>query len=228
MIHFAKTLPLLLTLLLVLSACSTIKRLTPDLTQIPLPKFSSLKKIANIIPGMPETDKAAEDDPKMPFNARGTLGYGHTLRVHVYEGARSQKRLYNGVVMIDTKGIADFGAAGTTKLGGAGLPQAAEAIAATFRIGLRVVRPVTVHILSVEDTPVVSINGDVMKDEFIPAWEGMTIKQAVTVSGGRKLGSTTQGVYLIREGNKRYFSSLEAANDEEPEPGDIIFLSPDI
>jgi hypothetical protein len=35
-------------------------------------------------------------------------------------------------------------------------------------------------------------------------------------------------VYLIREGERRYFSSLENANELEPEPGDIIELSPDI
>jgi hypothetical protein len=35
-------------------------------------------------------------------------------------------------------------------------------------------------------------------------------------------------VYLIREGVRRYFSQLDDADQEEPEPGDIIELSPDI
>ncbi len=220
-----------LTAALCLSACATVKRFTPDLSKLPrppMPSFSTLKKIKNIIPGMPDTDKVAVDDPQMPFNARGTLGYGHTIRIHVYEGARSPKRIYNNVLMVDTKGVLDFGTVGSTKVGGGTLPQAVQAIAATFRIGMRMTRPVTVHILSVEDTPVVSVCGDVIKDEFIPAWEQMTIKQAVTVSGGRKLGSTSHGVYLIREGVRHYFSTLEDADNEEPEPGDIIELSPDI
>lgn len=212
-----------------LSACATVKRFTPDLTKIPLPSFSTLKKVTSFLPGMPKSDKAAEDDPKMSFNARGTLGYGHTLRLHVYEGSRSAKRIYNGVAMIDAKGVINFGdSIGSAKIGGGTLPQAVEAIAATFRIGMRLTRPVTVHVLSVEDVAVVSITGDVIKDEFIPAWEDMTIKQAVTVAGGRKLDSAYHGVYVIREGNRRYYSSLEAADEDEPEPGDIIYLSPDI
>ena len=235
-----------LAALVAITSCATVKRLTPDFSQVhipmpsmpdislpkipmpPMPSFSTLKKITNIIPGMPDTDKAREDDPKMPFNARGTLGYGHSLRIHVYEGARSQNRIYNEVVMVDSKGLLDFGRAGTTRVGGGTLPQAAEAIAATFRVGLQMARPVTVHIISVEDVPVVSVTGDVQKEEFIPAWEGMTIKQAVTVAGGRKLGSTAHGVYLIREGRKRYFTTLDHADQDEPEPGDIILLSPDI
>jgi protein involved in polysaccharide export with SLBB domain len=208
-----------------LTACATVKRFTPD---IPVPSFTSLKKIKNIIPGMPSSDSASADDPKVPFNARGTLGYGHTLRLHVYEGARSPKRIYNGVVMVDEKGVVQLGQAGSARIGGATLPKAADTIAATFRVGLFLGRTVTVHILSVEDTPVVSIRGDVLSDEFIPAWDGMTLEQAVRVSGGRKIGSTNHGVYLIREGVRRYFSSIEQANRIEPDPGDIIELSTDI
>jgi protein involved in polysaccharide export with SLBB domain len=237
MTRFSQSALSLLTVALCLSACATVKRFTPDLSKLPkpslpslpsLPSFSTLKKIKNIIPGMPDTDKVAVDDPQMPFNARGTLGFGHTIRIHVYEGARSPERIYNKVLMVDTKGVLDFGEIGSAKVGGATLPQAVQSIAATFRIGLRLTRPVTVHILSVEDTPVVSICGDVLKDEFIPAWEDMTVKQAVTVSGGRKIGSTSHGVYLIREGVRRYFSTLDDADQVEPEPGDIIELSPDI
>lgn len=204
---------------------SALKKITPD---IPMPSFSTLKKITHVLPGMPGTDKASVEDPQVPFNARGTLGYGHTLRLHVYEGARSPKRIFNGVVMVDEKGIVQLGKAGSARLGGTSLAQSAETIAATFRIGLALGRTVTVHILSVENTPVVSIRGDVMSDQFIPAWEDMTLEQAVRVAGGRKVGSTRHGIYLIREGVRRYFSTIDQANEEEPEPGDIIELSPDI
>ena len=222
---------LLLSAVIGLTACATVKRFTPDLSKLPkppLPSFSSLKKIKNIIPGMPETDQETAEDPKMPFNARGTLGYGQTLRLHVYEGARSPERIFNEVVMVDSEGLIQLGQAGSARVGGASLPKAADAIAAAFRVGLRLSRSVTVHIVSVEDTPVVAVRGDVLSDEFIPAWEDMTIEQAVRVSGGRKQGSTAHGVYLVREGERRYFSSLSDANEVEPEPGDIIELSPDI
>lgn len=225
------SLPLLLVAVLGVSACATIKRFTPDLSKLPkppLPNFSSLKKIKNIIPGMPDTDKVHVDDPKMPFNARGTLGYGHTLRIHVYEGARYPKRIFNDVVMVDQNGVVQLGKAGSARIGGASLPRAAAAISTAFSVGLNLGRTTTVHIISVEDTPVVAVRGDVLTDEFIPAWEDMTLEQAVRVSGGRKLGSTAHGVYLIREGERRYFSTLESANELEPEPGDIIELSPDI
>lgn len=234
MTRLIHSLPLLLVAVLGISACATIKRFTPDLSKLPklptpsMQSFASLKKIKNIIPGMPDTDKEDVDDPQMPFNARGTLGYGHTLRLHVYEGTRYPKRIFNDVVMIDSSGVIELGKAGSANIGGSTLPRAADAIAMAFRVGLNLGRTTTVHIISVEDTPVVSVRGDVLKDEFIPAWEDMTIEQAVRVSGGRKMGSTAHGVYLIREGERRYFSTLESANELEPEPGDIIELSPDI
>jgi protein involved in polysaccharide export with SLBB domain len=231
MSRFSNPVPIMLAAAVCLTACTTLKRFTPDLSKLPrpaMPNFATLKKITNIIPGMPDSDQATQEDPQMPFNARGTLGYGHTLRIHVYEGARTPKRIYNEVLMVDSQGVIAFGEIGSAKIGGNTLPQAVENIAATFRIGLRLTRPVTVHIISVEDTPVVFIRGDVMKEEFVPAWEDMTIHEAVNVSGGRQTGSRSHGVYLIREGVRRYFSKLEDADQEEPEPGDIIELSPDI
>jgi protein involved in polysaccharide export with SLBB domain len=76
---------------------------------------------------------------------------------------------------------------------------------------------------------VVMVAGDVRTAEFIPAWEEMTFKQAVAVAGGRNLGSRARGVYLTRDGLKRYFTSLAVLDErEEPQPGDIITLSPDI
>lgn len=219
-------------LLLALCACGTIKRFTPDLSSIPmptLPKFSSLKKIGHLIPGLPQDDKIDDADPNVPFNSRGILGYGHTLRIQVFQGTRSPKRMFSGLRMIDQKGVLALGEFGSARIGGGTLPQAAETIASVFRIAGHSSKPVTVHIVSVENVPVVSITGDVRAAEFIPAWDGMTIKQAVTVAGGRRLGSEAHGVYLTRNGLKRYFSSLEGLNErEEPEPGDIITLSPDI
>ena len=49
------------------------------------------------------------------FGRVGDDGYGHTLRIHVYEGSRSPERIFNSVVMVDEKGVIDLGQAGSTK-----------------------------------------------------------------------------------------------------------------
>ncbi|MGV3661419.1 MAG: hypothetical protein ACO1TE_14620 [Prosthecobacter sp.] len=211
-----------------LSSCKMMRAITPDIS---LPKLGlpSRNTIAAIIPGMGPEDKASGEDPQVPFNSRGTLGYGHTLRFEVYEGARSASRVYSGIVMVDTEGLLALGEVGSARVGGLRLPQAAEAIATAFRLGGKHTRPLTVHIVSVENTPVVSINGDVREAEFIPAFENMGVKHAVTVVGGRKQGSAARGVYIAREGQRNFFTSIESAEARwQPRAGDIITLSPDI
>jgi protein involved in polysaccharide export with SLBB domain len=213
---------------LMLNSCGMIQALDPEfkMPKIPLP---SLRTVTRLIPGMPEKDQVNAEDPTVPFNSRGTLGYGHTVRVEVYEGARGSEQIHRDISMVDTQGLLPLGSVGTARVGGLTLPKAAEAIAAVFRVAGRNTRPITVHIISVENTPVVSINGDVREAEFIPVFEDMSVQQAVTVSGGRKPGSTARGVYIAREGQRRFFTSLEAAShDWEPQAGDIITLSPDI
>lgn len=216
-----------------LSSCSMMRAITPDISlpKIPLPKLGlpSRNTIAAIIPGLGPEDKAAADDPQVPFNSRGTLGFGHTLRFDVYEGARGASRVYDGILMIDTEGLMKIEGVGSARLGGLKLPQAAEAIATAFRLGGRHTRPLTVHIVSVENTPVLSVNGDVREAEFIPAFENMGVKHAVTVVGGRRPGSTARGVYISRGGDRSFFTSIESAEARwKPRAGDIITLSPDI
>lgn len=214
--------------MLTLNACSMMQTLVPEfkMPKIPLP---SLRTVTNLVPGMPDIDQVDGEDPTVPFNSRGTLGYGHTVRVEAYEGARGTARIYRDISMVDTQGLLPLGSVGSARIGGLTLPKAAEAIAAAFRLAGRNSRPITVHIISVENTPVVSINGDVREAEFIPVFEDITVERAVSVSGGRKAGSTAHGVYITREGQRRFFTSLEnASNDWEPQAGDIITLSPDI
>jgi len=224
---------------LTLCSCGMIKSVLPD-WHVPMPKLPKLPKIglpslpsrntiARFVPGMNEHDKADADDPDVPFNSRHTLGFGHTLRLEVYEGTRSPDRIFRGIVMINTEGLLPLGKVGTARVGGLYLPQAAEAIATTFRLAGRNTREITVQIISVENAPVISLNGDVQAPEFIPVFEGMTVKKAVTVTGGRKQGSTMRGVYISRQGRRHFFTSLESANyNWTPEAGDIITLSPDI
>jgi len=217
----------------VLSSCGMIKSIIPHsmpkLPKIGLPSLPSRNTVAKLVPGMAERDKVDAEDPDVPFNSRGTLGFGHTIRLEIYEGTRSPERIYRGIEMINTEGLLPLGKVGSARVGGLHMPKAAEAIATVFRLAGRNTREITVQIISVENTPVVSLNGDVMEAEFIPVFNHMSVKQAVTVTGGRKTGSTSRGIYISRQGQRHFFTSLEAANHNwKPQAGDIITLSPDI
>ncbi len=218
---------------LILCSCSMIKSIIPHsmpkLPKIGLPSLPSRNTVARLVPGMSEKDKASAEDPDISFTSRGTLGYGHTIRLEVYEGTRSPDRIFRGIEMINTEGNLALGSVGTAHVGGMRLPQAAEAIATVFRLAGRNTREITVQIISVENVEVVSLNGDVQEPEFIPVFKNMSVKQAVTVTGGRKTGSTSRGVYISRQGQRHFFTSLESANHKwKPVAGDIITLSPDI
>lgn len=211
--------------ILMLGSCSLVRKIP-----VPkLPKLPSMNTVAKLIPGMAEKDQMDTQDPDVPFNSRGTLGFGHTIRLEVYEGARDPDRIYRGIVMVNAEGLLPLGEVGTARVGGQHLPQATDSIAAVFRVAGRNTRPITVQIISVENVPVISINGDVREAEFIPAFERMTVQHAVTATGGRKQGSTARGVYISRQGLRHFFTSIEAADDRwNPQAGDIITLSPDI
>lgn len=219
--------------LFALCACSMLQMIDPDF-KIPMPHLPKLhmpsrNTVAKIIPGLAEKDKVDANDPDVPFNSRGTLGFGHTLRVEVYEGARNPDQIYHGITMVDKDGVLALGEAGSARVGGLLLPKAADAIATVFRLAGRNTRPITIHIISVENTSIISINGDVREAEFIPVFKDMSVQQAVNVTGGRKPGSTMRGVYIAREGQRHFFTSIEAADDKwSPQAGDIITLSPDI
>ncbi|MFO1481868.1 MAG: hypothetical protein U1F71_00755 [Verrucomicrobiaceae bacterium] len=213
---------------LVFCSCSMLRKITPDV-HIPMPHLPSMNTVAKVIPGMPESDKVNADDPDVPFDSRGTLGNGHTLRIEVYEGTLGTKRIYRDISMVDAEGLLPLGKVGTARVGGLHLPQAVEAITAVFRVAGRNTRPITVHLISVENTPLLDINGDVRDPGYIPIFNRITVQDAVTARGGRKAGSTTRGVYISHHGQRRFFPSIEAADRQwDPGEGDIITLSPDI
>jgi hypothetical protein len=98
-----------------------------------------------------------------------------------------------------------------------------------FRLAGRNTRPITVHIISVEEHAGHLDQRRRARSRVHPVFEDMSVQQAVTVTGGRKPGSSSRGVYISREGQRQFFTSLEAANDRwSPQAGDIITLSPDI
>ncbi len=221
---------LFIPVMLSLSACSMIQRITPD-WHIPLPKLRlpSMSSASKMIPRMPWQDQEKVEDPQVAFNARGILGYGHTLRLEVYEGSRSSDRIFRDIARVDTRGLLPLGDVGTARVGGQDLPTAVESIATVFRLAGRSTRPITVHIISVENAPVISINGDVRKVGFIPYSKKMSVQQAVTAAAGRKPGSAARSVYIARAGQRHFFTSLESANAGWAlRAGDIITLSPDL
>lgn len=223
------------TLMAALSACQTVKHVAfsvkSAVSYIPLPsmKLPKMRDVAKLIPGMPGSDQVDENDPEIPFNSRDPLQTGHTLRLEVYEGTRDPSRVFRGIVMVDDTGNVLLAESGYAKVGGKRLPEAVEAIGAHFRVTAQTSRPITVHLFSVENIPVIGIDGDVQAPEYLPAFEDITVKQAVLVTGGRKLKSTARGVYIAREGQRRFFTSLDTADEHwSLRAGDVITLSPDI
>ena len=108
------------------------------------------------------------------------------------------------------------------------LPEAAVSIGAVFRVAGMTSSPVAVHILSVENTPVIAVEGDLTSGpQPLPLYDSITVADAVRLAGGRKPSSSAHGLYITREGQKRYFRSITAANEWRLAAGDIIHLSAD-
>ncbi len=209
-----------------LAQCGTIKKVT---NSIPLPALPDVTKIKRILPGS-GADKVNDQDPDVPFDPRGTLRPGHTLRLDVHEGLRSSKQVWKGLVMVGLDGNAQIGKTGAANVRGKTLPEAARAIESVFRVAGRTSMPLAVHIVSVENTPLIALEGDLAAGpQPLPLFDGLGVREAVRLAGGRPAASTTRGVYITRQGKKRYFRSEAAADSEwRLAPGDIITLSSDL
>lgn len=210
-------------LCLALPACATIKE---KVAKIPVPKMPDLSGVKRILPGGGE---APANDPEVPFNVGGRLTYGHTLRLRVYEGAMNAREIFSGTTMVDETGAAKIGAIGSAKIGGHTLPEAEQMIQSVCRISGRAGLQIHVHILSVESVDLVAVTGDVNAVHYLPMWSGMQFSAAVAQAGGRKPGSNGRAVYVTRNGVKKFFSHVGAADAwDAPEAGDIITLSADL
>ena len=209
-----------------LCSCQTIKKITPDL-HIPKPGLPDLSKVKKMIPGL--DDGLPVDDPTVPFNATGALGYGHSISMDIYEGVRNPKRLFEGKRMVDENGVISFGKVGSAKVGGRNLMDAERMISSVFRVGGRSSFALTVHLPSVEGVNLVRVDGDVANPVYVPMWDRMHLRDLVQRAGGRRAGSTARSVYITREGQKMFFPNLEAAETWwKFRPGDIVTLSPDL
>jgi protein involved in polysaccharide export with SLBB domain len=192
---------------------------------------TTVKKTLTVIPGMggPSGDSVSAEDPVVPFNASSVLGYGHTLRLAIYDGAIEPSRLFNGLVMIDRQGVADFGKFGSARLGGHTLVECSRLIESVFRRNGQAGGRVHVHYISVENTPLITVEGDVRTPLIMPLYKGMTVHNAVAQAGGRRPGSAAQAVYVTQNGIRRFYQTEALADYGSPlRAGDIITLSPDL
>ncbi len=222
---------LLLAITLALPACNTMKRAVswvpvPKISHIPLPSFSSIKRV---IPGMDRDDRVGSKDPTLPFSPEGTLAPGHTLRIRVFAGARDAKEEFEGLIMINDAGVADFDEFGKTRIGGQSVSQARQSIETLFRSGGFTASALSVHIVSIENTKLLFIEGDVLQSRTLAYDRHLSVSQCVLAAGGRRAKSTAHTVYITQQGHRKFFRSEAVANEEaELKPGDIIFLNPDL
>lgn len=209
---------------LALGSCQTVKNWVPD---VPMPKIPDMTGMKRILPG--SDDVASNDDPSIPFDVRRPLAYGHTLRLEIYEGARSGREVFGGLAMVDEKGVIQIGKVGSAKVGGRTLIEAIPMIESVCRIAGKAALQTYVHVISVENVELISVTGDVSNRAQVPVWENMTFGQLVGHLGGRRTGSQGRAVYLIRQGVKKFYRSLEDLDySQKPRAGDIVSLSGDL
>ena len=220
---------LLAVLVPFLTQCDTVKSVASRIPLPPLPSLPDFTQVKNMIPGT-GSDKVDGQDPDIDFDPRGTLRPGHTLRLQVHESLRSAKQVWKGLVVVQLDGTVSLGKIGSAQVRGNTVPQAARAIESVFRVAGRTSMPLAVHIVSVENVPLIAVEGDLAAGpQPLPVFDGLTYREAVRLAGGRPARSTNRGVYVTREGRKRFFPSVEAADAEwKPVPGDILTLSTDL
>lgn len=209
------------------SAGSTMKKAVDwiPVPSIPLPSFSSMKRV---IPGMDRHDKVNGDDPNVPFSPEVALAPGHTLRLKVFSGTRKAEEQFEGLVAIDDAGVADFDEFGKARLAGLSVRDARQAMERLFRSGGFTADTLNVHIVSIENTKLVFIEGDVVQKRVLPFTKRLQVTDCILAAGGRPVRSSARTVYVTQRGQKKFYRSEAVANEEvELEPGDVVFLNPE-
>lgn len=190
-----------------LCACDTLKKVTPS-----LPKLPDLTSVKRLLPG--HLDQVDAQDPNIAFDPRAPLQPGHTLRLLVREDLRSARELWSGISVIQQDGTLDLGKGGTPKIGGLTLDRAVTVIGSSFRVAGRTSSPVLVHVISVENQPLLAVAGDLAAGHtvYLPFSDELTPSQAVAYAGGRRAGSTSRALYLATPKDERYYRDLRAAD----------------
>jgi protein involved in polysaccharide export with SLBB domain len=197
----------------------------PNLSRIPLPSFSSIKRV---IPGMDRDDRVNSKDPWVAFSPDGVLTPGHTLRVKVYAGTRDADEEFEGLVVVDGAGVLDFDEYGRVRVGGLSAQEARRSVETLFRSGGFTAETLHVHIVSIENTRLVFVEGNVMQKRTLPWTKRLRVTECVLAAGGRAAGSEARTLYITHAGLRRFYRSEAVADEEvELEPGDIIYLNPE-
>lgn len=188
-----------------------------------------LSDVTNMIPGLGPGDSTGSKDPLVQFAPHLPLAPGHTLRLQILEGSRSVKKLYEGLVMVDEGGVIEFKGIGSAKVGGHTAAEARSMIASVFRAAGKAGSSVHVHLISIENTPLIALEGDLARPVVLPLQDKLSVSYAILYAGGRPRGSVARSVYVVQEGQRRFFVTDYAADKKvKLQPGDIIQLSPDL
>lgn len=220
----------ILSLLLMAAGITSCTLVDRAVRAIPVPhRLPRLSDVAEIVPGMKVKDSASSDDPEVPFDVRSTLGYGHTLRFAVYEGVHSTKKLWDGVVMVDEQGVITVKDVGSARIGGRTPAEARTMIASIFRAAGRAAAHLNVHLISIENTPLLAVDGDVKKAAVLLSYKGLTVRDVLQQAGGRVSRNVARAVYVTRNGQRSFYANEANAQERvAPMPGDIITFSPDL
>jgi protein involved in polysaccharide export with SLBB domain len=210
------------SLLLLLASCSFLKR---TVNVIPVPSLSGMKKM---IPKISADDSVGGDDPFQQFSPSRTLGYGDTLRIRVCEGVREAREVYEGLVMVERDGSVTFEDLGQARFGGRSLMEARSMTESVMRAAGHTASRLHVHLISVENVPLITVDGNVGRAGVYPYREGARVSDVVAMAGGRGSASYSRAVYVTHRGQRRFFTSAAAADAYGLEAGDIIALSMDL
>lgn len=212
---------------LALCSCDTVRNAIPDLHMPAMLRMPDLSGVKQLLPGA--DDSVSADDPVVAFTSTSKLARGHTLRLRIYEGAMTAREIFHGLAMVDDQGVAQIGDIGSAKIGGRPLPEAEKMIQSVCRISGRASLQIHVHIVSVENVPLLAVNGDARTPLYLPVQDTLLFSAAVNQSGGRKASSQGRAVYLTRDGVRKFFGHIGALDEwGEPKAGDIITLSADL
>ncbi len=166
----------------------------------------------------------AEKDPKVSFDVRQPLAYGHTLELAVYRNLLFPSRVFQGSVMVDQKGNIQFKSAGVVHAGGRSAYQAVKAIEAAFSREYGD-STVTVQLFSIEDVPLVAITGAVRSPGVIQWFDHMNADSALPYVGSRTSHGDARAVHVTRDGARRFYAH---SGGVELKAGDIVKFSSDI
>ena len=181
------------------------------------------------IPFVGKSDKPEPvKDIEVPYHVQQTLGYGHTLKFTAYAGQRSPSKLYSGNVTVDQEGVIDLGDYGRVKVGGHKADVAAQLIGSAFR-KKRGESIINIQLESIENVPLVLINGAVKKPGAVQWFDDATTLSTLPYVGGHDGNVPGQAVYITRKGQRKFFATAATTEGGLPlEAGDIVNYSFDL